>query len=205
MSTGPGAAHGLLLAAGAGTRMGRPKALVHDPDGTSWLRRGLALLHEAGCREVTVVLGARAEEARALVPPGAAVVVAEDWHDGLAASLRAGLRALAARESGDGAGADTAVVTLVDLPDLTPEVVRRVRAAAPGPDDLARAVFKGRPGHPVVLGRAHWAPVVAASTGDTGAKHYLAAHGCVAVECGDLASGHDVDRPDGLGGRSPNR
>jgi CTP:molybdopterin cytidylyltransferase MocA len=50
---------GLLLAAGAGIRMGMPKALVTDERGL-WLVRGLGLLREGGCRRVTVVLGAAA-------------------------------------------------------------------------------------------------------------------------------------------------
>jgi hypothetical protein len=45
----------------------------------------------------------------------------------------------------------------------------------------------------VVLGRAHWRPVVATATGDAGARDYLAEHDAVLVECGDLASGADVD------------
>ena len=32
---------GVLLAAGEGRRMGQPKALVRDPDGTSWLNRAV--------------------------------------------------------------------------------------------------------------------------------------------------------------------
>lgn len=185
---------GLLLAAGAGRRMGRPKALVRDPDGTSWLLRSLALLHEAGCRQVTVVLGARAEEARALLRDGAGVgdvevVVADDWADGMSASLVTGLRAL------DGSGeVSAALVTLVDLPDVTAEVARRVASGA-GPSTLARATYDGRPGHPVVLGREHWAGVVAAADGDRGARDYLGAHDTVAVECGDLATGRDQDTP----------
>ena len=38
---------GLLLAAGAGPRMGRPKALVVDDDGTSWLAGAVAALATA--------------------------------------------------------------------------------------------------------------------------------------------------------------
>ena len=179
---------GLLLAAGAGSRMGRPKALVRDPDGTSWLQRSVEVLRDAGCDEVVVVLGARADEARELVPPGARVLVADDWADGMAASLRCGLRAL---ELGD-----LAVVTLVDLPDVTAEVVRRVVAAASGPTYLGRASYDAKPGHPVVLGREHWGPVAADVGGDEGAKSYLREHGCALVECGDLATGADQDTPD---------
>ena len=66
--------------------MGKPKALVDD-----WLRRSVEVLHRGGCDAVTVVLGAAADQARALVPAGAEVLVAADWADGMSASLRAGL------------------------------------------------------------------------------------------------------------------
>jgi CTP:molybdopterin cytidylyltransferase MocA len=178
--------HGLLLAAGAGSRMGTPKALVAD-DAGSWLVRGVRLLDDGGCSAVTVVLGARSAEAVALLDGlGVDVVIAMDWEEGMSASLRAGLKAL----PGD---ADAAVVLLVDLPDLTAEVVQRVVSAADGPGVLARATYDGRPGHPVLIGRDHWAGVVASATGDRGARDYLDAHGHVGVECGDLATGEDVD------------
>lgn len=177
---------GLLLAAGAGRRMGLPKALVRDEDG-SWLARGVRVLREGGCEEVTVVLGAAADEALPLLDGlGVDVAVAADWAEGMAASLRAGLRALPEH-------ADAALVLLVDLPDVTAEVVRRVVAAGAGPGDLARASYDGRPGHPVLLGRDHWAAVAATVRGDQGARDYLDAAGVTAVECGDLATGRDVD------------
>ncbi|CAN5299907.1 nucleotidyltransferase family protein [soil metagenome] len=178
---------GVLLAAGAGSRMGLPKALVRDPDGTSWLVRSIEVLRAAGCDDVVVVLGARAEEARPLAPSDVRVVIADDWAEGMAASLRCGLRALDA--------GDLAVVTLVDLPDVGPDVVRRVVAAASGPATLARASYDGLPGHPVLLGRDHWSPIVADVSGDQGAKGYLRRHDCALVECGDLASGADQDEP----------
>lgn len=180
---------GLLLAAGAGTRMGMPKALVHDEHG-SWLVRAVGLLRAGGCDPVTVVLGA-APEAVELLPPGTSVVLADDWADGMGASLRAGLAAL---EGGD---AEAVVVTLVDLPDLTAEVVRRVVAHGVGAGSLARAAYDGTPGHPVLLGRDHWAAVRGAATGDRGARGYLAGADVALVECGDLATGRDVDTRDG--------
>jgi CTP:molybdopterin cytidylyltransferase MocA len=178
---------GLLLAAGAGTRMGRPKALVVDDDGTPWLARGVEALRGGGCDEVTVVLGAAADEARALVPDGVAVVVAADWAEGMSASLRAGLDHL---EDSD---ADAALVSLVDLPDVTDAVVRRVLGAGADKAALIRTTYDGRPGHPVVIGREHWFGVRAAAVGDRGARDYLANHALVEVECGDLATGDDVD------------
>lgn len=179
--------HGLLLAAGAGSRMGTPKALVREPDGTSWLVRSVAVLQAGGCDAVTVVLGAAAHLARdVLAGVEVDVVVADDWEQGMSASLRAGLAALATSPT-------AALVSLVDLPDVTADVVRRVASAVDGPGTLARAAYHGRPGHPVLLGRDHWVPVAATADGDSGAKDYLAVHGVTLVECGDLATGRDVD------------
>lgn len=171
---------GVLLAAGAGRRMGMPKALVDD-----WLVRSIEVLREGGCDDVLVVLGASADEARALLPADQRVVVAEDWDEGMGVSLQAGLRALGER-------VDAAVVHLVDLPDVGADVVSRV-ASAGSTTGLARAAYSGVPGHPVLLGREHWPGVMAAAVGDQGAKPYLRSHRVTLVECGDLATGLDTD------------
>jgi CTP:molybdopterin cytidylyltransferase MocA len=182
-----------LLAAGAGTRMGRPKALVSDERG-SWLLRACVTLRNGGCDDVVVVIGAEAPRARALLghlPVDA--VEATDWADGMSASLRAGLAHTAACD------ADVALVHLVDLPDVGPDVVGRLLQDASS-DALARAVYDGRPGHPVLLGRNHWNGVMQDAVGDRGGRDYLAAHGVLDVECGDIAAGLDVDRPRGDAG-----
>lgn len=178
---------GLLLAAGQGVRMGRPKALVRGADGVPWLVSSSEALAEAGCDRVVVVLGAEAEAAAALLG-GQSHVVAKDWGEGMSASLRAGLRVAS---DGD---ADAVLVHLVDLPDVGPEVIRRVLAFA-APDALARAAYHGHPGHPVLIGADHWAELMADLDGDEGAKHYLARHNVTLVECADLATGADIDTP----------
>lgn len=176
---------GLLLAAGAGSRMGMPKALV-----PGWLARGVQVLTDGGCSPVTVVLGARADEALPLLDDtGASAVVAADWEEGLSASLRAGL---AAAEASD---ADAVLLMLVDLPDVGADVVRRLLDPAPTAGTLRRASYAGKPGHPVVLGRDHWAAVAAEASGDEGAKAYLAMRDVELVECVDLATGRDADTP----------
>jgi len=180
---------GLLLAAGAGSRMGTPKALVSDERG-SWLLRGVRNLFEGGCTRVTVVLGAEAEQAGALLdgaPGEPRIVVAADWAEGMGASLRVGMRAFA--DSTDG----FILLSLVDLADLVPEVVARVGRSARSPHVLARASYDGVPGHPVLLGRDHWPGVLESAQGDQGARAYLALHDVELVECGDLATGRDVD------------
>ena len=174
--------------------MGLPKALVRDPGGRSWLLRAVRALSEGGCSPVVVVLGAQANLAVSLLagadPSGPPVhwVEAPDCAEGMGASLR---RAL---EAAQDTNASTAVVTLVDLPDVGADVVQRVVAAVGNdPSSLGRAAYQGSPGHPVVLGREHWSGVAAEAAGDRGARDYLAAHDVLLVECGDLASGLDVD------------
>jgi MoxR-like ATPase/CTP:molybdopterin cytidylyltransferase MocA len=187
---------GVLLAAGEGRRMGQPKALVRDPDGTSWLNRAVDASAAGGCDPVVVVLGADADQAAGILAErgseASAVrwVEATDWPDGMSASLRHGLAAALDTE------ASTAVVTLVDLPDVGPDVLHRVvDAVGVDPRGLGRAAYQGVPGHPVVLGREHWSGVAAEATGDRGARDYLASHDVLLVECGDLASGVDRDTP----------
>ncbi|MEO7070944.1 MAG: nucleotidyltransferase family protein [Nostocoides sp.] len=196
--------HGVLLAAGAGRRMGSPKGLLRMPDGTPWVERGVRVLLEGGCAGVTVVVGAAADEVTALVPdlPGTTTTYAAHWESGLAASLAAGLDHCSQLHNCYGvdgsncAVVNRAVVLLVDLPDVGADVVARVLGAGgAGPAVLARAAYGNRPGHPVILGRDHWAPVIAEAAGDTGAKAYLSRAGALLVECGDLATGRDVDRP----------
>lgn len=175
----------MVLAAGAGTRAGGPKALRRDADGVPWLARAVTALRDGGCSDVLVVLGAEADAARCLVPAGARVVVAADWAEGMSASLRSGLAAVPP-------DADAALVTLVDLPELPATAVARLRADV-DPAVLRRAVYDGRPGHPVVIGRDHLVAAAASATGDRGAGAYLEAHDAVLIECGDLWDGRDRD------------
>ncbi len=187
----PPRAAGVLLAAGAGTRMGRPKALVRDADGTSWLRRAATALGDGGCDPVVVVLGCEHEAARDLLTGlDVRAVLARDWAQGMGASLRAGLEAV------PGTGAPAALVSLVDLPDVGAAVVRRVLTEGwAGAASLARAHYRDGPGHPVLIGSEHWAGVLEVAVGDRGARDHLATHAVTTVDCADLASGEDVDRP----------
>ncbi|WP_404380851.1 nucleotidyltransferase family protein [Knoellia locipacati] len=206
-----GGVAGLVLAAGAGRRMGGPKALLRlSPSGPSLVETAIARLHDAGVVDVHVVVGSSAEQVTARAQRvGGIVVEATDWDDGMGASLRRGLEALA------DTGAEAALLMLVDLPDVGVEVHARVLASivsqgeSEGPDEsegegrregdlaaaLVRAAYEGRPGHPVILGREHWQAVHDSAVGDHGARDYFLAHRPLLVECGDLATGRDIDRP----------
>jgi CTP:molybdopterin cytidylyltransferase MocA len=128
---------------------------------------------------VIVVLGSHAEQLLTGIDFGRSEpLVCPGWSEGLSASLRCGVEALGARER--------VLVALGDTPGITADVVRRVLAAAPG----TRARYGGVPGHPVLLGPDQLGRM-GELQGDIGARELLA--GAQTIECGDLASGRDVD------------
>ena len=194
--------------------MGRPKALIRlRPDGPTLVERAVDVLVQGGCTGVTVVVGAAADEVVAVLgadSPEVDVVRCENWSEGMGASLRAGLAAMTSRTE-----VEAVLISLVDLPDVGPAVVRRIldtrisyTRPGGGPtsaiewttsgawrSELSRAAYGSVPGHPTLIGRDHWAGVIEVALGDRGARDYFRAHGHRLVECGDLATGRDVDSP----------
>ncbi|RJK96727.1 nucleotidyltransferase family protein [Vallicoccus soli] len=178
---------GLVLAAGAARRLGRPKHLL-ERDGRPYAALAVDALRGGGCDgPVLVVL-----RPGAALPPGCAAVPLRHpgADDGQGSSLRAGLAAVAADPA-----VGRVVVTLVDTPGVGPEHVRRLLAAAA--PDAAVATYAGAPRTPVLLARRTWGAVAALARGETGARGWLRAHPdrVVAVECGDLGPWQDVDVP----------
>lgn len=171
---------GLILAAGPGRRFaGGPKQLA-DLGGRPLLEWAIsAHCSVAGLERVVVVLGASASEILDAVHfARAEPVVCGRWEQGRSASLRTGMRMLA--------DSDRVIVTLGDQPLIGADVISRFTAEPPG----TRAVYEGRPGHPVVLGPEHVKPIQALR-GDCGAHPLLA--GANTIECGALAPGGGVD------------
>jgi CTP:molybdopterin cytidylyltransferase MocA len=198
--TAAGAVVGLVLAAGAGRRFGSSKQLA-PYRGRPLLEH--ALLAMAGARRidgVLVVLGAHADAVLAGVERhGASAVICSDWEEGQAASLRAGVAAVAGR-------ADAVVITLGDQPAIDPRAIDRVIDSRDGVSLAVRATYGGRGGHPVLLER----PLlerVATLRGDAGARGLLAGVSTKAVACDGLGSDVDIDTVDELrlsgGGSTP--
>ena len=175
---------GLILAAGAGTRFAAdPGAkLLAELDGRPLLEHAvIAQCGVAALERVVVVLGAGAEEIRRRVAFGRAeTVVCPDWARGQSFSLRCGVRALD--------GCDKLIVTLGDVPRIDPALIARFVPEPP----RTRAVYSGRPGHPVVLGPEELREI-GQLQGDAGARELVA--GGRRIECGEPAAGLDVDNP----------
>ncbi len=186
MSDGLVDASGVLLAAGAGRRMGQPKAELLL-GGRTLLERGLRMLREAGCEPLYTVVGASAAKGcHALTT----FVTNPDWESGMASSLRAGLAA---------ASGDAAVIALVDQPGITAEAIRRLRQAH-RPGFAVAATFAGELRTPVLFDRSLWPEVSAAVTGDAGARFWLRRHlaRVIPVACDDVADPTDLDLPEDL-------
>lgn len=177
----------IVLAAGAGRRFGGPKQLAPLAG-----RPLLQHVVDAAPDPLTVVIGAHAEQVRAAVDlDGIEVVVCADWEEGQAASLRAGVAAV-----GD---VDAAVVLLGDMPFVTPQVIAGAADHLTRRWDAVRTLYRGAPGHPVVLGRRvlHAVPSL---RGDVGARDLLRAFRVREWEAGHLCDPADIDTPEQLEG-----
>jgi CTP:molybdopterin cytidylyltransferase MocA len=186
---------GVLLAAGEGSRLGRPKALV-EFGGQTLAARGIQLLRAGGAEPVLVVTGAVP-----LIPltaaqlAGVQTVHNDQWRTGMGSSLRAGLLALT---QADLVGA--VVVALADQPLVGSGAVARLIAAYRDGASVAVAAYDGRPRNPVLLAREHWPEVIATATADQGARAFLRARAelVTLIECGDTGSPDDIDTAEDL-------
>lgn len=191
MSTGT--VVGVLLAAGQGRRMGRPKATL-DIDGQPAWRRAATVLHDGGCDQVVVVTGAVSATAGA--EPWLHLHHHPGWADGMGTTMRVAFALPLVRV------ADAVVVHLVDLPDVTPAAVARLadRWRVPDAAPVQAATFGGRRRNPVLFDRSVVGEVAAQLDGDIGARRWLDANpdrvGLVA--CDDVGSAHDLDTPEDL-------
>jgi molybdenum cofactor cytidylyltransferase len=171
---------GIVLAAGTSSRLGSPKQLL-ELDGSPLLQHVIDALSASGVDEVVVVLGHEADRVGATLrfPPGVRTVFNPDHRSGQSTSLAAGLDALPA-------DSDVAVIVLGDQPRLTTAAIRKVldafRASAV---PIARAMWDGTPGHPVVAARSEW-DRFRGVRGDTGARDVIAATpGVLEIEMGE--------------------
>lgn len=178
---------GIILAAGGSSRFGGRKQLA-ELDGRPLVEHAVEALRAVPSLDrIVVVLGADAEDVRRGADlSGTKIVVADDWSEGIAASLRTGVATLAA------AGADAALVALADQPFVGPEAVEAVLTRRDDPAPAVRATYSGVPGHPVLFKRELFEEI-ARLRGDHGARELLERRGVIAVECGDLARADDVD------------
>jgi molybdenum cofactor cytidylyltransferase len=176
MTAGSGVA-GLVLAAGESSRMGRDKALL-PYRGRTFLEIIIAKLNEAGVSRVVVVLGHHAESIKQAVDLTAAEIVTNrDYQRGQTSSLQAGLSALQTLPTQEGEAPEAIILCLVDHPAFEPATVSALmaafeRTAAP----VVVPVLGGRRGHPVLIARPLFGPLLELGPGEGANKVIRACH-----------------------------
>ena len=160
----------VILAAGAGRRMGRAKATVRWGTG-SLLTHACALLARPGVVARIAVIGADAARVRAEAPPPPGVTVVENdaWEDGMLSSVWRGL------EAAESLGAEAILIHPVDHPLVQPQTVDRVVGALESGAFAAVPTLDGRRGHPGGFGREAFEALRAAAP-EEGARAVLARH-----------------------------
>jgi molybdenum cofactor cytidylyltransferase len=182
----------IVLAAGASSRMGHPKANLPLEDGDTFLSRIVKTFRRAGIEDVVVVVGFDADS---LVDPFARsgevarLIENPDPASGQASSLIRGLNAI------DRPGVAAALVTLVDVPLVSAETVRAVvdryrQTRAP----VVRPVRGSEHGHPVLIDRTLF-DLIRRADPKIGAKPVLRVHASPGgdVEVADDGAFLDID------------
>ncbi|MDF0731804.1 nucleotidyltransferase family protein [Pseudomonas entomophila] len=181
----------LILAAGHSQRFGSDKRQHRLPDGQTLLQASLAL----PCAHLDEIwLALRADESIPdWLPADVRVLQSPASRLGLSHSIAASVARIAQASK-----AETLAVFLADMPFIRPATLHALLAAA-SPERICRPACQGRPGHPVLFGRAFW-PALAQLQGDNGARAVLQTHpeAVLTLELGDPGVLQDIDRPSDL-------
>ena len=177
----------IVFAAGAGTRMaGRIKQLL-PWRGKTLVENAIAIAAQSNVNETLIVLGARAEEIRAVIRNAPArIVLNREWENGHSTSIRTGLNALSSKF-------DAAIFINADQPLLTSAVVSAIIQRYRETDaPIIVPYYAGKRGSPVLFNRKYF-PELVSLQGEQGGRELLAKYPVERVEFADASYGYDVD------------
>lgn len=180
----------LILAAGGSTRMGAGRdKLAEQINGTALLTRSCERAKTLGLH-IYACLPNPNHSRVALLPDGVQPIWVPDAAEGMGASIRTGIRALAAHH-------DAVMILPADMPDLTADDLQTVYSAHQA-GQITRAVSENAtPGHPVVFPQECFADLQKL-TGDEGARSVIK-HFQGTISLVPLPKAHaltDLDTPD---------
>lgn len=178
---------GIVLAAGASSRMGYPKALLPTPANTPLAVHQMRLLRAAGCARVAVVLGSHADAIATKITDGE-VVKNPDWQQGRLTSIQAGLRALT-----DATGY---LILPVDTVGVLPQTVAQIlKASAARNFEALRPFYRDQPGRVLWINAALAQHLLAQPAEETRVDELLAGR-ITALPVDDPAILNNVNTPD---------
>jgi molybdenum cofactor cytidylyltransferase len=186
----------VVMAAGRSRRMApHNKLLVTDPSGKTMIARVVDNVLSSNARPILVVTGHMAEQVEtALSGRPVRYVHADDYAQGLAESLKAGIAAVPPECAG-------AIVCLGDMPLVTGRMIDRLLAVY-DPDEgrsIVLPTFRGKQGNPMIWDRRFFAEILGIS-GDSGARFLVGKHAdqVAEVEMADDAVLRDFDTTESL-------
>jgi molybdenum cofactor cytidylyltransferase len=184
----------IILAAGASTRMGRPKQLL-TYDNRTFLRHAAEVAVASVCRPILIVLGAYASQLQSEIDDLPVRSVTNDrWADGMGYSIQVGVGALQNYDRADNTKA--LVLMLCDQPYVRAAVINDLVTAYHANDKgIIASEYSGTLGVPALFGREYFADL-AAMSGAAGAKHLIAAHASDAVPVPFSKGITDIDTPE---------
>jgi molybdenum cofactor cytidylyltransferase len=152
----------LIPAAGASSRMGRPKLLL-ELSGRTLIENAINTAALAGCSPIVVVVGGGPREIAEIAGRlGAEVVQNEDWRQGLGTSVSRGMAVLAP-------DVDVVLILPADQIDVDPEHLRQLVDSARDRDDVAATDFGATRGAPAAFSLGKFA-LLSHLSGDRGAR-----------------------------------
>jgi len=180
---------GVILAAGASTRMGQPKPLLLW-QGVPFIRQVARTALDADLSPVIIVAGEYVAEIQAAVSDLPVTVIHNaEWATGQSTSVKAGLNALP-EETG------SAIFLLADQPHIPIELVRSLVAQhAQSLPPIVVPLIEDRRGNPVLFDRVTFKDLSALS-GDVGGRAVFAKHRVTYVPWHDASLLLDVDTPE---------
>ncbi len=185
----------IIVAAGASHRLGQPKQLIRV-EGEPLLHRAIECATSAGAAPVFVVLGAHRDAIQNAIDFGSATVLVNDkWEEGLASSIRTGVKAL---DTGAAGPAGVLLMTC-DQPRVTAKHLRKMIELFDSNDGpvLIASIYAGGQGTPAIFPREIFADLLELR-GDKGARGLLAKASLPVIEV-QLEGGEvDIDRPEDL-------
>ncbi|KZM50892.1 molybdopterin-binding/glycosyltransferase family 2 protein [Labrenzia sp. OB1] len=184
----------IVLAAGKSSRMGGPNKLLAELEGKPLVRHVAEAATGAGLSQVVLVTGHLADAVGSAVTDLTLEVAHNpDFADGMAASIRAGMKALS-RET------DAVIILLGDMPRIDVDILQRLIAAyrQSDPGLIVTATADGKRGNPVLWDKSFF-EALSSLNGDIGARHIIADNPDVVreVEIGPAAR-LDLDTPEAL-------
>lgn len=160
----------ILLAAGQSSRMGKPKQLI-DFQGKTLIQRAAEAALQSGARPVIAVLGAFLEDIRPELSfyPDLEIVVNEGWREGMASSIRTGLKAVMQAHP----GVDGIILMVCDQPRLDAAVLAQLMQIQLYQDaPIAACSYAGKTGTPALFHESLFVELLQL-TGDAGARSLL--------------------------------